>query len=152
MKRILLYSFLAFFFIFILYPFKKDFFIKLIYPNHKIIQLKIGRNQYRLLVADNKDKWQQGLMNFRFLIGVDGMIFLFPDKKPRAFWNKNTYLDLEVIWFNGEKIIKKDFLPSIKKTKDIKIIYSIYPVDKVIELNQSKNWFNLSIKSTNRVE
>lgn len=102
-----------------------------------MIDYKIGDKNYKLLVADNKSKWQKGLMFYKSkkeLKGADGMIFIFPNKDYRSFWNDNTYLDLKIYWLVDDKIVKEDKLPSILKTKEIYIINSPVPVDKVIEI------------------
>ncbi len=93
--------------------------------------------KYRLLVAKDPISWQKGLMfykNKKELNGADGMIFIFPDKDFRSFWNKNTYLNLDVYWLDGDKIVGKDFLPSILKTKNIYSISSPEKVNRVIEI------------------
>lgn len=93
--------------------------------NGKVLLLKI---------ADELKEWEQGLMFVKNAINFDGMVFLFPDKQIRYFWNKNTFVDLEVYWLDDDKIIGRDFLPSIEKTKEIKTIQSPVPVNKVIEV------------------
>ncbi len=87
-----------------------------------------------LKIADEPKEWEQGLMFVKNPVDFDGMIFVFPDKQIRYFWNKNTFIDLEVYWLDDDKIIGKDFLPSIKKTKEIYTIKSPAPVNKVIEV------------------
>lgn len=72
--------------------------------------------------------------NKKELKNADGMIFIFPDKKTRTFWNKNTYLNLDVYWLDDEKVVGKSFLPSILKSKEIITINSSGKVNKVIEL------------------
>ncbi len=89
---------------------------------------------YRLLAARTPAEWSQGLMNIRHLDKKEGMIFLFPDKKVRTFWNKNTYLNLEVIWMDGDRVVGRDLLPSIEKSKEVVTVRSPMPVDKVVEL------------------
>ena len=37
------------------------------------------------------------------------MIFIFPDKERQTFWNKNTYLDLDIYWMNDDKVVGKSF-------------------------------------------
>lgn len=98
-----------------------------------IIKNLEGKN-YKLLIADNKKEWERGLMFIRCPCDFDGMIFIFPDKEIRYFWNKNTFVDLIVYWLDDDKIIGKEYLPSIEKTKEIKIINSRLPVNKVIEI------------------
>ncbi|MBI2051692.1 DUF192 domain-containing protein [Candidatus Roizmanbacteria bacterium] len=102
--------------------------------NNDTISYKLDDRTYRLLVADSPHEWQRGLMDVRKLQGVDGMIFLFPDKAIRTFWNKNTHLDLEVIWLNDEKIVGKSLLPSIEKSRNIVTVQSPSEVNKVIEI------------------
>lgn len=68
------------------------------------------------------------------LNGADGMIFIFPDNQSRSFWNENTYLDLDVYWIENNKVVGKDYLPNIVKSRKIIIISSKEKVNKVIEV------------------
>ncbi len=104
------------------------------YKNFSIINYQLQTTNYKLLVADTPEKWQKGLMYYRKLEGVDGMIFLFPDKDYRSFWNKNTYMDLDLYWLDGDMIVGKDFLPSIEKSKETVLVNSPQEVNKVIEI------------------
>lgn len=88
----------------------------------------------RLLVADTPEKHERGLMYFRNLDGAMGMIFLFSDNKDRIFWNKNTFLNLDILWLKGDKTVGKDFLPSIEESREIVQVDSPEPVDRVVEL------------------
>ena len=71
---------------------------------------------------------------FRRTLDGDGMIFLFPEKQVRTFWNMNTYLDLDVYWLDGNQVIGKDYLPSIEKSGKTVTIFSPKPVNRVIEI------------------
>lgn len=125
-----LISFLIFFFVSIsIYLFLKE---KLV--NEKFIFYSLENKKYKLLIADEEREWVQGLMFIRKPVDFDGIIFIFPDKKIRTFWNKNTFVDLDVYWIDDDKVIGKTFLSSIEKTKEIKTISSPLPVDKVIEI------------------
>lgn len=73
-------------------------------------------------------------MFYKKPVDFDGMIFVFPDKQVRSFWNKNTYLGLDIYWMDGETLIGKSYLPSILKSKEIVIVESQKKVDRVIEL------------------
>lgn len=127
------YKIIFVFFLFLLFVF-----ISLkIFFKQKFYYFKIENKKYKLLTATNPLQWQKGLMNYRKkseLNGADGMIFIFPQRQFLTFWNKNTYLDLNVYWIEDEKIIGKSFLPSIEKTKEIFTIQSPKPVNKVIEI------------------
>lgn len=102
--------------------------------NQNLINYKLNGKNYKLLLADEEKEWVRGLMNIKNKKNFDGMLFIFPDKNYRQFWNKNTYLDLNVYWLDDEKIVGKDFLPSIEKSKDLIIINSPQKVNKVIEI------------------
>jgi len=94
----------------------------------------LNNKNYRLLIADTPEKREKGLMFVRNLRGIDGMIFIFNDKEIRSFWNKNTYLDLDLYWIDDEKAVGQSYLPSIEKSKKTIMVYSLVPVNKVIEL------------------
>lgn len=104
------------------------------YKGFKIIDYQIENKNYKLLVADTPAKWEKGLMYFRSLEGVDGMIFLMNSREIQSFWNKNTFMDLELIWIDGDKVVGKSKLPSIEKSKEIVTVNSPAPADKVIEI------------------
>ena len=97
----------------------------------------IEGHTYLLLTAKNSSEWERGLMFYKDkkdLKGADGMIFIFPDREFRTFWNKNTYLDLDVYWIDEDKIINKSFLPSVLKSKETVTVDSHHRVDKVVEI------------------
>ena len=73
-------------------------------------------------------------MFYKKPVDFDGMIFIFPDKQIRNFWNKNTYLDLDIYWSKDNKIVGKSFLLSILKSKTIVTVNSKEKVDRVVEL------------------
>lgn len=102
--------------------------------NDGMVTYMIGNQKYRLLVADEPVSWAMGLMNYRKPLDFDGMLFVFPQKNYQTFWNKNTYLDLDIYWIDNGKIVGKSFLPSIETSKEVVSVTSPVPVDKVIEL------------------
>ena len=44
---------------------------------------------------------QRGLMHRRHLADDQGMLFIFPESQPLAFWMKNTYISLDIMYFTG---------------------------------------------------
>jgi len=94
----------------------------------------INNKNYCLLTASNQEQWERGLMFYKKPVDFDGMIFIFPDKQVRNFWNKNTYLDLDLYWMNGEIVIGKSYLPSILKSKKLVIVKSSGEVNIVAEI------------------
>jgi len=73
-------------------------------------------------------------MFYKKPVDFDGMIFIFSDKRERRFWNKNTYLDLDIYWLDENMVVGKVFLPSIEKSKETVTIDSSKAVNKVIEI------------------
>lgn len=89
---------------------------------------------FLLKIATTSEDHTRGLMFVRKPVDFEGMLFIFSEKMIRNFWNKNTFLDLDVYWLDGSKVIAKDFLPALKNNKDIQTITSPLPVDRVIEI------------------
>jgi len=102
--------------------------------NNNLISYKLGDKNYLLKVAKTPEEWQKGLMYVKKPVDYDGMIFIFPDKQIRTFWNKNTFVDLDVYWLDDDKIVSKDFLPSFLKNKILVEIKSPLPVNRVVEI------------------
>jgi poly-gamma-glutamate synthesis protein (capsule biosynthesis protein) len=107
--------------------------------SERLVPYELENKIYLFREAKTKEEWQRGLMFVKKPVDYDGMIFIFPDKQIRSFWNQNTYLDLDVYWLDDDKIIKKDNLPSIIKTQKPFIITSPKPVNKVIEVIKDEN-------------
>jgi uncharacterized membrane protein (UPF0127 family) len=103
------------------------------FKDYKIISYTLKNKKLNLLVADTREKWEKGLMYCTKLQGADGMIFLFPEKQYRSFWNKNTLMDLNVYWLSDDNVVREDELPSVEKTKQIITINSPEKINKVIE-------------------
>ena len=109
------------------------------FSNYQTTNYQLQTTNYHLLIADTPQKWEKGLMyvqNREDIGGYDGMIFMFPDSKKRSFWNKNTFIDLDIYWMNDDKIAGTTMLPSIEKSKDTIITTSSSEVNAVIEIIQ----------------
>lgn len=128
MKKIIFILFIFFVTVY-LFTFKKNN-----CQNKKAKVYKINNKDYCLLTANSRQDWEKGLMFYKKPVDFDGMIFIFPNKETKSFWNENTYLDLDIYWMDGEKIVGKSSLPSIEKSKEVVIIESKVKVDKAVEL------------------
>ncbi|MBI4974129.1 DUF192 domain-containing protein [Candidatus Roizmanbacteria bacterium] len=105
--------------------------------NYQTISYQLKAISYKLLLADTPEKWEQGLMyvrNKKDIGGLDGMLFQFPDKKMRTFWNKNTVSNLDLYWIDGDKIVGTSKLPAIGESGEITTMSSPLGIDKVVEL------------------
>ncbi|MCX8075408.1 MAG: DUF192 domain-containing protein [Aquificaceae bacterium] len=85
------------------------------------------------MVADTQEKQEKGLMGYRSLVNFDGMVFVYKEKAIRHFWNKNTYLELDLYWIDGERVVGRSYLPPVDRF-GLVIVSSPQPVDKVVEL------------------
>lgn len=94
----------------------------------------INNKNYCLLTANTSEQWQRGLMFYKKPVDFDGMIFIFPDKQVRNFWNKNTYVDLDLYWMDDDRVVNKSYLPSILRSKIIVTVESKEKVNRVVEI------------------
>lgn len=56
-------------------------------------------------VADTDSSRTRGLMQRPSLPADSGMLFLFPDEQPRAFWMANTPLSLDILYIRSDSTI-----------------------------------------------
>lgn len=91
-----------------------------------------------LEVADNQAERENGLMNRTELGAREGMLFIFPDEGLRAFWMKNTYIPLDMIFLNAEKeVLNTETAQPEPNTSDenLESYRSEGPAKYVIEVN-----------------
>lgn len=87
-----------------------------------------------MLTANNQVQREKGLMFYKKPVNFDGMIFIFPEKQIRSFWNENTYLDLDIYWMDDNKIVGKSFLQNKNKSKETITVSSPKIVNKIVEI------------------
>jgi uncharacterized membrane protein (UPF0127 family) len=97
------------------------------------VVLNIEGRDYILLTARTALEKTRGLSGITELKNADGMVFYFDAPQKITFWNRNTHLDLELVWLNGDKVLGRDFLPSEDKA-GLVLKESPAEVDKVVEL------------------
>lgn len=68
------------------------------------LTVQAGGSTYRFEVeiADDPAERSQGLMYREQLAANAGMLFLYPDERPRTFWMKNTPLSLDIIFIAAD--------------------------------------------------
>jgi uncharacterized membrane protein (UPF0127 family) len=94
--------------------------------------MRLGYNSFIVEIANSDPEREHGLMQRDSMPNNHGMIFVFADEKPRAFWMKNTRFPLDIVYIdhNG-KIV------SIKQMQayDLTSVPSDEPCKYAIELN-----------------
>jgi len=97
---------------------------KTIYINSKKLSVKI---------ADTDAERERGLMGVIKTEGYDGMLFIFGADGDVSFWNKETSLDLDLIWIKDNRVLSVDFLPR-EPQNGLRILPSPGAIDMVLEL------------------
>lgn len=69
------------------------------------IETAKGRLDYRVEIADDDAERQHGLMYRTSMPDMHGMLFIFPQAKPQAFWMRNTYMPLDIIYIGADGAI-----------------------------------------------
>ncbi len=97
------------------------------------VQMAIGNETFKLEVADTEVKAKRGLMYRESMPPDHGMLFIFDDNAPRAFWMENTLIPLDIIYLQGSGRVV-----SVKsmKPRDRTPVPSDAPAMYAIELNQ----------------
>lgn len=104
------------------------------WKDYKVTKINIENKNYKVVIANKPDQWQQGLMNIRKPVDFDGMLFVFPYKSKQSFWNKNTLVDLRLLWLSDGQVVGEVDLPSIEKSRTIVTVSSPDAVDSVLEI------------------
>lgn len=104
-------------------------------PEREALQVLSGgiTHAFQVEIADDEQERETGLMNRDKLPTGQGMLFLFPDARERAFWMKNTHIPLDILYISksGEVIsIQKNTMP-MNETP----LHSFGPAAAVLEIN-----------------
>ncbi|MGC2787506.1 MAG: DUF192 domain-containing protein [Roseiarcus sp.] len=67
-------------------------------PDSLEIVTSTGRHAFQIEIANNDATRERGLMDRRYMAADHGMLFEFDREAPVAFWMKNTYIPLDMIF------------------------------------------------------
>ena len=84
-------------------------------------------------IVDNEADRRQGLMYRKSMPEHRGMLFVFEEQQPQAFWMKNTLMPLDIIYVNDKNVvvsIQKNTTPLNEKS-----LPSTKPALYVVETN-----------------
>lgn len=98
------------------------------------LTIQAGGSTYKFEVeiADDPAERSQGLMFREQLAPNAGMLFLYPDEKPRTFWMKNTPLPLDIIYIGGDGRVVH--VAAEAKPFDQSVIPSVEPAAAALEI------------------
>jgi uncharacterized membrane protein (UPF0127 family) len=100
--------------------------------NLRTITMQIGRQTFTLEVADTEPTRETGLMNRDSMPANHGMLFVFEDETPRAFWMKNTRIPLDILFIDAQgKVVSSKSM----KPFDLRTTPSDAAAKYAIELN-----------------
>jgi hypothetical protein len=91
----------------------------------------IGNQKFYVAVATTDDEIQKGLMLKNSLPKDSGMLFIYDDIGHHGIWMKNTYIPLDVIWFDENKkvVYKKTLQPN-----NIEVHYPAHKSKYILEV------------------
>lgn len=67
-----------------------------------ILRANHGSAEFVIEIADTPQKRAQGLMDRKYLPENHGMLFIFEKPDRHMFWMKNTWLSLDIIFFDDD--------------------------------------------------
>ena len=97
--------------------------------------VSVGDATFRVTLARTEDERAKGLMHITSLADDEGMVFVFEREESQTFWNKNTKLNLIVVWIAGGKVIGVSNLPN--DDDGIRLISSPAPITHALEVAQT---------------
>lgn len=87
-------------------------------------------------IADTDYERQTGLMYRESMEQDQGMLFIYPNEAPRSFYMKNTYIALDIIFYDKDSIAVS--FQENAKPLDETSLPSEKPAQFILELNAGK--------------
>jgi len=104
--------------------------------------LEISGAKLQVEIAKSPRQHARGLMFRKHMAPEGGMLFVFDREEPRSFWMKNTFIDLDIGYFDKNKrLIDIKHMKAVKSELEINLprYLSLKPAQYALEVN--KGWF-----------
>lgn len=103
-----------------------------------VTYVELKGHRFSVEIADDRDEQSLGLMFRRSLEPDHGMLFIFPDERPRSFWMKNTRIALDIMYFSSSLELVSYATAQPCRTEACPGYPSTGPAMYVLELNAGK--------------
>ncbi|MFO7718965.1 MAG: DUF192 domain-containing protein [Gillisia sp.] len=104
----------------------------------ELFMLKMGDTLKKvdIEIADTEYERQTGLMYRKSMEEDQGMLFIYPDEAPRSFYMRNTYIALDIIFYDKDSTAVS--FQENAKPLDQTPLPSEKPAQFILELNAGK--------------
>ncbi len=114
-----------------------------------VIHTATGDHSFTVEVVDTNETRAQGLM-FRQTLAPDaGMLFDFKEVRQTAFWMRNTYIPLDMIFISPDGVVETVHVNA--RPHDPTSIPSVVPVQFVLEIPGGRST-EIGLKPGDRIE
>lgn len=101
----------------------------------EIVDLPVGGHIFTVELAQTAAQREQGLMFRRELPADGGMLFMFEESAPRAFWMRNTYVPLSIAYIDARgRILEIYDMEPLSEA----LVRSRSPAKYALEVNQGR--------------
>lgn len=83
-------------------------------------------------IVENHQRISYGMMNRKSIGKMEGMLFLMPEYKVHTFWMRNTYIPLDLIFFDSTNTVNFIYENSVPLSSDL--IESPFPSSQILEV------------------
>ena len=98
--------------------------------------VELKGERYAVAIADSVDEQARGLMFVREMAPDRGMLFVYERAQPQAFWMKNCYIPLDILFFDADaRFVNAHYAVPVCAREPCPTYPSEGPVRYVLELN-----------------